>query len=135
MTPTNDDDATINTYVTELVPGDEKEYLSCDRISMSPVAHSSYDLLYPVEFLNSINGNNFPQHRLILKKGVPVMLLRNLDQTAGLCNGTCLVVTQIGGMLLVAQIMTGTHIGSIVLIPRICLTLKNMKLPFVLERP
>lgn len=134
MTPKNDDAATINTYVTELVPGDEKEYLSCDRISKSPVAHSSYDLLYPIEFSNSINGNNFPQHRLILKKGVPVMLLRNLDQTAGLCNGTHLVVTQIGGMLLEAQIMTGTHIGSIVLIPRICLTLKNMKLPFVLER-
>lgn len=30
--------------------------------------------------------------------------------------------------------MTGTHMGHVVLIPRICLALKNTKLPFVLER-
>jgi ATP-dependent DNA helicase PIF1 len=37
-------------------------------------------------------------------------------------------------MLLEAQIMTGTHVGNVVLVPRICLTLKNTRLPFVLER-
>lgn len=44
------------------------------------------------------------------------------------------MVTGFGDMLIEAQIMTGTHSGSVVLIPRICLTLKNVKLPFVLER-
>lgn len=91
-------------------------------------------MLYPVEFLNSINGNNFPHHRIVLKKGVPVMLLRNLDQAAGLCNGTRLVVTQLGNTLLEAKIMTGTHVGKVVLIPRICLTLKGTRFPFILER-
>jgi ATP-dependent DNA helicase PIF1 len=35
-----------------------------------------------------------PLHRLALKVGVPVMLLRNLDATSGLCNGTRLIISQ-----------------------------------------
>ena len=38
-------------------------------------------------------------------------------------------------MVIEAQIMTRTHSGRTVLIPRICQTLKNTKLPFVMERP
>lgn len=81
LTPTNELVDSINSHMVSLVPGEE--YLSCDRISRSQGTHGSYDLLYPVEFLNSINGNNFPQHRLVLKKGVPIMMLRNLDQSRG----------------------------------------------------
>jgi ATP-dependent DNA helicase PIF1 len=110
-----------------LVPGEEREYLSCDKIAKSLGTHGSYDLLYPIEFLNSLNGNNFPHHRLLLKKGVPIMMLRNLDQSGGLCNGTRLVVTNLGDMLIEAKIMIGTHAGDIVHIPRICLTLKKYK--------
>jgi ATP-dependent DNA helicase PIF1 len=92
------------------------------------------DLLYPIEFLSSIDGNNFPQHKLLLKKGVPIMLLRNLNQSGGLYNGTRLIITALGDMTLEAQIRTGTHTGKIVLIPRICLPLKTIKVPLVLER-
>jgi ATP-dependent DNA helicase PIF1 len=62
------------------------------------------------------------------------MMLRNLDQSGGLCNGTRLIVTNIGDMVIEAQIITGTHAGDVVHIPRICLTLKTTRLPFVLER-
>ena len=44
--------------------------------------------LYGPELLNSINCSGLPPHKLILKVGVPVMLLRNIDQSSGLCNGT-----------------------------------------------
>ena len=62
------------------------------------------------------------------------MLLQNLNQSEGLCNGTRIIITALGDMILEARIITGTHIGKIVLIPRICLPLKTIRVPFVLER-
>ena len=134
LTPTNELVDEINRYIVTLLPGDGKQYLSCDRIVKAPGSHDSFDLLYPVEFLNSLNGNNFPTHELVLKEGVPIMLLRNLNQSIGLCNGARLVITSLGNKVLQAEILTGTHAGQSVLIPRISLILKNNKLPFVMER-
>jgi len=91
----NDIVDTVNDHVVLLLPGKTIEYLSCDSISKSAIGHETYELLYPVEFLNSLNGNNFPQHILSLKISVPIMLLRNLNQTDGLCNGTRLIVIQL----------------------------------------
>jgi hypothetical protein len=79
LTPTNELADLVNDHVVSLLPGDTKEYLSADNIAKSTRPHEAYDLLYPVEFSNSLNGKNFPPHRLTLKKGVPVMLLRNLN--------------------------------------------------------
>ena len=62
------------------------------------------------------------------------MLLRNLNQSAGLCNGTCLIITQLGDRVLEAQIITGSHIGDKVLLPRISLHVSSTKWPFVLSR-
>jgi ATP-dependent DNA helicase PIF1 len=70
----------------------------------------------------------------LLKKGVPVMLLWNLNQAEGLCNGTRLIIIVLGDRIIEGQIMTGTHKGRSVLIPRITLTLKNNKWLFVLQR-
>jgi len=134
LTPTNEQTDAINDYMVSLLPDMEKEYLSSDSIAKSIGPHEAYDLLYPLEFLNSLNGNNFPQHRLILKKGTPVMLLRNLNQSDGLCNGTRLVIVSLGDMVIEAKIITGKFCGKKVLIPRITLTLKTNKWPFVLER-
>ena len=117
-----------------LVPGTEKEYLSSDSIAKSTAQHEAYDLLYPIEFLNSISGNNFPQHRIVLKKGVPIMLLRNLNQRAGLCNGTRLIVTSVREWTIEAMIMNGRHTNQTFAIPRITLSLKSNKYPFVLQR-
>lgn len=134
LTPTNEVVDNVNDVVVSMVPGHEKEYLSCDRIARTPNMHDSYEILYPVEFLNSLNGNNFPHHKIILKEGVPIMLLRNLNQSEGLCNGTRLVISRLGQMIIEAKIITGNHKGKIVLIPRIALTLKTTKWPFILER-
>lgn len=87
-----------------------------------------------MEYLNAIKIINFPAHKLTLKKGVPIMLLRNLCQANGLCNGTRLIVNELNDHVIQAVIITGSHIGHSVYIPRIDLTAKQLNSPFVLRR-
>jgi len=131
----------VNTVVDELneimvdrVLGDCKEYRSFDQIANSIEMPSDYELLYPPEVLNSIVLNNYPQHCLLLKVGIPVVLLRNIDQAQGLCNGTRLLIRRLGDRILEAEIMTGTHIGALVGIPRIVLNGTSPRWPFTLQR-
>jgi len=46
------------------------------------------------------------------------MLLRNIDQANGLCNGTKLQVNELGKNVIGATIITGKNIGHKILIPR-----------------
>ncbi|CAN7029934.1 unnamed protein product, partial [Brassica oleracea var. botrytis] len=46
------------------------------------------------DFLNRIKASGLPNHSLRLKVGCPVMLLRNIDPTGGLMNGTRLQITE-----------------------------------------
>ncbi|GJZ83147.1 DNA helicase [Tanacetum coccineum] len=62
------------------------------------------ELLYPPEYLNSLNFAGFPPHRLEIKVGSPIILLRNLNISGGLCNGTRLIVTQLLSKLCYAMI-------------------------------
>lgn len=58
------------------------------------------------------------------------MLLRNLDQSAGLCNGTRLIITRMGRYVLEGKVITGGNIGEKVYIPRLSLTPSDTRLPF-----
>jgi len=120
--------------MVKLLPNQEREYLSADTISKCIDAPNDAEVLYHVEYLNTLNSNNFPPHRLLLKVGVPIMLLRNLNQSLGLCNGTRLIVTQLGDNVIEAVIITGTHTRHKTYIPRINLTTRGNHWPFTLCR-
>jgi len=124
----------INEYIVSMLPGDSVQYISCDTISKTSECIPDFDMLYPAEFLNSIEANNFPSHRLVLKKGVVVMLLRNLNQNMGLCNGTRLLITDLGQRLLQCVVLTGSNVGESVFIPRTALNTTDVKWPFTLQR-
>ncbi|XP_019175422.1 PREDICTED: uncharacterized protein LOC109170687, partial [Ipomoea nil] len=68
--------------------------------------------LHTPEFLNALRCSGVPNHALTLKVGSPVMLLRNIDHTLGLCNGTRLIVTRLADHVLEGQIMCGTNAGT-----------------------
>jgi hypothetical protein len=132
--PNNQTVDEINKYIVSMLPGDSVQYISCDTISKTSEQIPDFDIIYPTEFLNSIEANNFPAHILVLKKGTVVMLLRNLNQSLGLCNGTRLLITDLGQRLLQCVLLTGTHDGETVFIPRTALNTTDAKWPFMLQR-
>ncbi|CAN1267702.1 hypothetical protein LINPERPRIM_LOCUS12884 [Linum perenne] len=105
-------------------------YYSYDSIQSDCVNPSSAEDEFPLEFLNSLQIGNFPEHQLKLKVGVPVILLRNLDQTIGLCNGTRMVIRTLGTWFIEVEILTGTHVGERVYLPRLSLTSKQISFSF-----
>lgn len=91
--------------------------------------------IYPTEYLNSIDIPNLPPHELNLKIGAPVILLRNLDPSAGMCNGTRMRVVRCGGRVIECEILTGKHAGQIVFVPRIPMSpSSSAELPFDFQR-
>lgn len=116
------------------MPGEIKTYLSYDSVCKASSGVHDQDLLYPIEFLNTLTFPGIPNHKMPLKNGIPIMLLRNINQSAGLCNGTRLIITQLAPMVIEAKIISGSNIGAKVIIPRIIMSTTESKWPFVLRR-
>ncbi|XP_076908896.1 uncharacterized protein LOC143565952 [Bidens hawaiensis] len=111
------------------------EYLSSDSIDEVGSVSEDFDpAWYSPDFLNGIKMSGMPNHRLLLKVGVPIMLLRNINQKKGLCNGTRLQVVSLGKRVIEAKVVSGTNIGFRTLLSRISLTPPDKKLPFKLKR-
>ena len=88
VTPTNQVVSNINDYVLTQIPRDDKVYLSLDTLTTSGPNQTRLEAEYPTEFLNALAFSGMPDHQLRLKLYAIVMLLRNLNPSAGLCNGT-----------------------------------------------
>ncbi|XP_076927879.1 uncharacterized protein LOC143591598 [Bidens hawaiensis] len=135
LAPLNDVLQEINDRILAYFPGQEVEYLSSDSIDEVESVSEDFDpALYSPDFLNGIKMSGMPNHRLLLKVGVPIMLLRNINQKKGLCNGTRLQVVSLGKRVIEAKVVFGTNIGFRTLLSRISLTPTDKKLPFKLKR-
>jgi ATP-dependent exoDNAse (exonuclease V) alpha subunit len=62
------------------------------------------------------------------------MLLRNMNGARGQANGTRLIVRQFYPHVIQAEIVTGSHSGEMMFIPRITLVASDSDLPFELKR-
>ncbi|XP_071694291.1 uncharacterized protein [Rutidosis leptorrhynchoides] len=134
LTPRNDDADQINKHMFKKLHGQTMIYKSSDEICKGSTDAIDQHQSYPVEYLNKLNFPGVPPHKLKLKIGQPIMLLRNLYPSAGMCNGTRLIITAFQKFVIQAQIITGSHVGNMVIIPRIVLTSAQTKWPFVMKR-
>ena len=90
-------------------------------------------MLFPVEFLNSIELTGLPEHELKLKIGTPIILLRNIKPPV-LMNGIRLIIVKLSNNLIEAKIINGPNKGKIVLIPKIPIISSDTMLPFQFKR-
>ncbi|KEH44108.1 PIF1-like helicase [Medicago truncatula] len=114
--------------------GEEKEYLSSDSVCRSGKKSDVQSEWFTTEFLNGIKSYGIPNHQLKLRVGCPIMLMRNIDQVIGLCNGTRLTVTHLGKSTITAIIITGKREGTRVFIPKMNLIPSDPGLPFKFRR-
>ena len=125
----------INAQVSKKFPGEEFRCDSADEIQSESGGQISEQVCVPREYLNCLTPSCFPPHQLFLKKGMPIILLKNLDPPNGLCNDTRLLLMDIlNGYVLQAKIASGDHAGKVVFIPRITMVPKEGEFPFVWER-
>jgi len=135
LAPKNDIVDEINDAVLKEMNTEGMIFLSADSVESSGSDENACN--FPVEFLNTLNISAFPAHRLEIKVGCPIVLLRNICSAQGLCNGTRLIVTNLSRRLITARILNGSQKKKVVFIPRITLIHEsgnNSRLPFDLKR-
>ena len=79
------------------------------------------------------NIDHMPCHILKLKKNQKVVLIRNVNPVQGLCIGTHVRIKRLGGLVIEAEIITGSNIGDTVFIPRITFILTMTRWPFKMK--
>ncbi|CAN6571616.1 unnamed protein product [Malus baccata var. baccata] len=146
VTPTNEDVDMLNEKIINMFPGLEETVYSFDSVEddkrnlyqpkfLNSSVEDDERNLYQPKFLNSISLGSLPPHKLTLKRGAPIMLLRNIDPKLGLCNGTRLLCRGFYRNLIDAEILTGQFAGVRVFLPRIHLkSTDTVGLPFELTR-
>ena len=130
LCPLNADVDEVNEAAIQMLQGESHELCSSDILKND----KDQDQV-PIEFLNSIQLNGFPPHLLSVKEGCPLILLRNLDSKNGLCNGTKLVLINIVSLYAIrVRIVSGSHAGTEVILPRINFTSGERDFPFIFTR-
>ncbi|XP_021724310.1 ATP-dependent DNA helicase PIF1-like [Chenopodium quinoa] len=129
LTPINDDVDIINEILIAKFPGEVVAYKSYDSMIDDNCS------IYPTEFLNKLCPGGMSPHELLLKVNSPVILLRNILPSSGLCNGTRLICKKFFPNLIECVIAVGHHKGEHVLIQRINLRpSESSAYPFQFQR-
>lgn len=134
LTPTNVIVGEVNSVIVDRIPGNMSSFFSIDTAEDYPGTAREQMACFPPEYLNALNIPGLPLHELKLKVGVVVMLMRNLNQTLGLCNGTRMMVTLCLQFCVCCEVISGQFKGTKHFIPRMELCPTETKLPFKLCR-
>ena len=97
----NDDVDRINEMASRMLGGETFNLDSFDR-NLDDI-----DVPYPVEVLNSIKQHGIPPHRISVRVGQPLIVMRNIDVGRGICNGTRVLLLQVMNELLKVRLLSG----------------------------
>lgn len=86
------------------------------------------------QFLSSLRTSGLSNHHITSKVGTPIMLMRNINQSEGLCNGTRLIVTKLGNHIIETQMMGGKGDDKIIYIPMMDMSPSQSPWSFKLNR-
>ncbi|KAL5542376.1 hypothetical protein UlMin_010086 [Ulmus minor] len=129
LTPKNDYVDEINNILINQFPGNLVTYYSFDE------TRDKNEQCFQKDFLNTLTPNGIPPHELVLKQNRPIILLRNLNPSEGLCNGTHLICKNFQPNMIDAEIASGYYLAKRVFLPRIpFIPLENNKYPFPFKR-
>ncbi len=81
LVPCNKEVSLINTMVLSYLPSAHVNFLNADFAEDIEVANT-----YPSEFLNILEINGMPSHKLSFKIGAPMMMLHNLEWDVSDCS-------------------------------------------------
>jgi hypothetical protein len=142
LCPRNTTCLEMNEQILNRLPGEPVTYLSADEINEEEVDKEEKldneedpTLIYPTEWLNEQTPSGMPPHKLQLKVGAIVMLLRNLHVSNGLCNGTRMVVEDMNEYSITCRLISGSRVGEVVTLSRMdILSDPEAELPICLRR-
>lgn len=134
LTPTNQTVGHVNSAIVDMIPGEIFSYFRIDTTEDFLGSERDQLTSFLPEYLNSINIPWMALHELKLKVGVVVMLMRNLNKTLGLCNGTRMMVTKFLQHCVECEVISGQFKGTKDFIPRMELSPTETKLSFKLCR-
>src|SRR6266498_447041 len=90
LTARNNTITDVNNTILQKIQGTVQTYESVNSVDQGEGLENRPNI--PLKFLRAQNSSGLPPSKLQLKVGAPILLLRNLFPSEGLCNGTRLVV-------------------------------------------
>lgn len=131
LCPKNEHCFEINDAIVEThLSGESKTYYSVDTVVSDDQLNN-----IPIEYINSLTPAGLPPHKLVLKVGAIVMLIRNLYPKMNLVNGVRLRVTKLNIHTIEAETLgSDIHECMSVLLPRIDLIPSDPTMPFNIKR-
>ncbi|XP_058774952.1 uncharacterized protein LOC131649213 [Vicia villosa] len=125
-------DQIIN-HIIDMISRQSKDYYSSNLVDHIEIYDNRIIEVLTPEFLSSLRTSGFP-NVIKLNVGTPIMLMRNIDQSEGLCNETRLIVTNMENHVLEIEIMGGKGHGKLIYIPRMDMSPSQSPWPFKLNR-
>jgi hypothetical protein len=112
LAPLNRDVRRLNEDILRRLPGIASTLKSIDTPDPDGVGS------LPEECLNKLTIGGFPNHEVLIKIGMPLVVLRNMDIKNGVCNGSRIMVLDYGAGFIIGKLMSGPFAGNSITLPR-----------------